>query len=183
MLNSFSYFYLPSCIFFDKESLQLSCAFSNWIIFLSNLECVFCIQVSFMRYVIYKYFPLIDDCAFILSKRSLQSIRFYLSIFPFCFVFIEGWLIYNAVSITAIQKSNLVIYICVRVCSVALYSLTLWDRMNCILPGFSVHGIFQARIPEWVTISYSRGSSQSRDWTHISFISCIGRWILYYCTT
>ena len=125
MLNSFSYFYLPSCIFFDKESLQLSCAFSNWIIFLSNLECVFCIQVSFMRYVIYKCFSLIDDCAFILSKRSLQSIRFYLSIFPFCFVFIEGWLIYNAVSITAIQKSNLVIYICVRVCSVALYSDSL----------------------------------------------------------
>ena len=39
----------------------------------------------------------------------------------------------------------------------------------------SVHGTFQARILEWVAISFSRGSSQPRDWTHIS---CIGRWAL-----
>jgi len=31
--------------------------------------------------------------------------------------------------------------------------------MDCSLPGFSVHGIFQARVPEWVAISFSRGSS------------------------
>ena len=36
---------------------------------------------------------------------------------------------------------------------------TLCDPMNGSLPGFSVHGIFQARILEWVTISSSRGSS------------------------
>ena len=35
--------------------------------------------------------------------------------------------------------------------------------MNCSLPGSSVHGIFQARILGWVAISFSRGSSQSRD--------------------
>ena len=34
---------------------------------------------------------------------------------------------------------------------------TLCDHMLCSLPGFSVHGIFQARIPEWVSISFSRG--------------------------
>ena len=34
-----------------------------------------------------------------------------------------------------------------------------------------------------VAISYSRGSSQPRDWTHISCVSCIGRWILYHCAT
>ena len=39
----------------------------------------------------------------------------------------------------------------------------------------SVHGIFQARILEWVAISFSRGSSQPRDWIHVS---CTGRWIL-----
>ena len=38
----------------------------------------------------------------------------------------------------------------------------------------SVHGIFQARILEWVAISYSKGSSQPRDWTHFSCISYIG---------
>ena len=37
--------------------------------------------------------------------------------------------------------------------------LTLCDPMDCSLPGFSVHGIFQARIQMWVTISFSRGSS------------------------
>ena len=36
------------------------------------------------------------------------------------------------------------------------------------LPGSSVHGIFQARILEWVAISCSRGSSQPRDWTRVS---------------
>ena len=46
-------------------------------------------------------------------------------------------------------------------------------------PGFSVHGISQARILEWVAISYSRGSSKPRDWTHISCSSCPGRQILY----
>ena len=36
---------------------------------------------------------------------------------------------------------------------------TLSDPMDCSLPGSSVHGIFQARVLEWVTISSSRGSS------------------------
>ena len=40
---------------------------------------------------------------------------------------------------------------------------TLCDPMDCSLPGFSVHGILQARILEWAAISYSRGSSQARD--------------------
>ena len=52
--------------------------------------------------------------------------------------------------------------------------------MDCSLSVPSIHGIFQARILEWVAISYSRGSSQPRDWTHISWVSCIGRWILYH---
>ena len=34
--------------------------------------------------------------------------------------------------------------------------------------------------PEWVAISFSRGSSQTKDWTHVS---CIGRWILYHWVT
>ena len=42
------------------------------------------------------------------------------------------------------------------VCSVALLCPTLCDTMDCSLPGSSVHGIFQARIMEWVGISYSR---------------------------
>ena len=45
---------------------------------------------------------------------------------------------------------------------------TLWDPKDCSLPGSSVHGIFQARILEWAAISFSRGSSQPRDWTQAS---------------
>ena len=61
--------------------------------------------------------------------------------------------------------------------------LTLCHPMNCSLPGFTFHGIFQARILEWVAISYSRGSSQPRDLTQVSCFSCSGRWILYHWTT
>ena len=55
---------------------------------------------------------------------------------------------------------------------------TLFDPMDCSPPVFSVHGIFQARILEWVAISFSRGCSQSRDQTCISrLLHC--RQILY----
>ena len=42
---------------------------------------------------------------------------------------------------------------------VAQLCLTLSDPTNCSLSGSSVHGIFQAKIPEWAAISLSRGSS------------------------
>ena len=51
--------------------------------------------------------------------------------------------------------------------------LTLGDPVICSLPGSPVHGILQARIPEWVTIPPSRGSSQPRDQMFISSIPCI----------
>ena len=60
---------------------------------------------------------------------------------------------------------------------------TLCDPMNSSLLGSSVHGISQARILEWVTITFSKGSSWPRDRTHVSCISCIDRQILYYYTT
>ena len=50
----------------------------------------------------------------------------------------------------------------VCVCSVAQSGLTLLPPIDCGLPGFSVHEIFQAKILEWVAISYSKGSSQPR---------------------
>ena len=50
--------------------------------------------------------------------------------------------------------------------------------MDCNPPGTSAHGIFQARLLQWVmAISFSWGSSQPRDQT---CISCIGRWIFYH---
>ena len=54
---------------------------------------------------------------------------------------------------------------------VAQLCLTLCDPMDCSLPGSSIHGIFQARILEWTDISFSRGSSQPKDWTWVSCIA------------
>ena len=60
---------------------------------------------------------------------------------------------------------------------------TLCEPMDYSLPGSSVHGIFQARILEWVAISSYRRSSQPRDWSCISWVSCIGRQTLYHWAT
>ena len=54
---------------------------------------------------------------------------------------------------------------------------TLWDPLDCSLPGSSVHGILQARILEWVAMPSYRGSSQPRDQTHVSYA---GRRVLYH---
>ena len=59
----------------------------------------------------------------------------------------------------------------------------LCDPMDCSPPGSTVHGIFQIRILEWIAISSSRESSWTRDSSHISYVSCIGRWILYHWAT
>ena len=72
----------------------------------------------------------------------------------------------------------LVSTLCVCVCS--QFCPTLCNSMDCSPPGSSVHEIFQARILKWVAISYSGISSQPRDQTCISCVSCIGRQILYH---
>ena len=54
---------------------------------------------------------------------------------------------------------------------VAKLCLTLCDPMDYIPPGSSVPGISQARILEWILISFCRGLYQPWDWTHVSFIS------------
>ena len=47
------------------------------------------------------------------------------------------------------------------------------DPKDCSPPSFSVHGIFQVSILEWVAISAFRGSSWPRDWTQVSCVFCI----------
>ena len=86
--------------------------------------------------------------------------------------------------------------VCARVCTRAQLSsfpaievkwnevtqlcLTLCYPMDCSLPGSSVHGIFQARVLEWVAISFSRGSFWPRDWTWVSHI--VGRCFTIWAT-
>ena len=71
-------------------------------------------------------------------------------------------------------------------CSAAHSCLTLCDPMDCSPLGSSIHGISQARILEWVAISFSRGSFRPRDQTQVfwiagSLLHC--RQILYWLTS
>ena len=65
---------------------------------------------------------------------------------------------------------------------VSVLCLTLATPWHCSPPVSSVHGIFQARLLEWVAISFSSGSSQPRDWTRVSRTAgrCFTVW--YLCT-
>ena len=64
--------------------------------------------------------------------------------------------------------------VCVQSC------LTLCDPVDCSPPGSSVHGILQARILEWVAISFSGGPSPPRDWSTVSYVSWTGRRVLHH---
>ena len=76
-----------------------------------------------------------------------------------------------------IYPSPLVTMVCSLCLSLLLSPVNQWSHsvvpslckpMDCSLPGSSIHGIFQARVLEWDTISFSRGSSRSRDQTQVS---------------
>ena len=74
----------------------------------------------------------------------------------------------------SLSSGTQILFCFVHACSheseseVAQSSPTLCDPMDYSLPGSSVFGIFQARVLEWVAISFSRGSSQPRDQTQVS---------------
>ena len=55
--------------------------------------------------------------------------------------------------------------VCAQSCSI------VFDSVGCSLPDSSVHGIIQARILEWVAVSISRVSSQTRDQICISYVA------------
>ena len=54
---------------------------------------------------------------------------------------------------------------------VAQSCATLWNPMDCSLPGSSVHGILQARMLEWIAVPFYRGSPQHKDWSQVSCIA------------
>ena len=69
-------------------------------------------------------------------------------------------------------------YVCVCVLVTQSFP-TLCNPMDCSPPGFSFHGILQARILESVVMPSPRGSPRLTDWTQVSYVSCIGRWVPY----
>ena len=70
-----------------------------------------------------------------------------------------------------IQKTKIMAWVHDQFSSVAQLCQTLCNPMDYSLPGSSVYGILQARILEWVAIPFSRGSSQPRDRTWVSYIA------------
>ena len=81
-------------------------------------------------------------------------------------VYVYVWLIHFAIQQKLIQHCKATI----RWGEVAQSCPTLCNSVDCSPPGSSVHGILQARILEWVAISFSRGSSWPRDRTQVSHI-------------
>ena len=69
---------------------------------------------------------------------------------------------------------NVCVCACVYTCTCLLSCVRLfYDPMDCSPPGFSIHGIFQARILEWIAIAFSRESFQPRDQACASRVSWI----------
>ena len=110
--------------------------------------------------------------------------------FPACiylpFNHIVSYLLYNVIGIPCgiflgggrnRLKLTRYKYKYIGVCSCGCHGLVaklcpmLWDPTDYSPPGSSVHGIFQARILEWVAISFTKGSSWSRDWILVSCIA------------
>ena len=78
---------------------------------------------------------------------------------------------YKSVKDCSIHVHECISFPVICVCVLSHFSC---HPMDCSPPASPVHGIFQARILEWVAISFSRGSSRPRDQTRISYISRTG---------
>ena len=92
-------------------------------------------------------------------------------------LFFHHWLVFHYICVC------MCVCVHIHMCMRAQLCPTLCNPMDYSLPGSSVHGLFQAKILEWVAMASSRGSSRPRDQTHIFCISLIGRHILYHCAT
>ena len=85
----------------------------------------------------------------------------------------EEWIyVYTWLSPFAVHLKRWLHCVCVCVAMLSWVQLS-YDSMDSSLPGSPLHGIFQARILEWVTISFSRISSQPRDGNHVSCVCCV----------
>ena len=73
--------------------------------------------------------------------------------------FAATWMVLEIIILSEVSVSE---------CEVAQSHPTLCDSVDCSPPGSSVHGVLQARILEWVGISFSRGSSRPRSRTRVS---------------
>ena len=102
----------------------------------------------------------------VISLRRACDLRCLISIWPEIF------------SRTLGRKFSLRDYACVL--NSLQSCLTLCTSGDCNPPGLFVRGVLQARMLDWVAIPFSRGLSWPRDQTHVSYVSGIGRQLLYH---
>ena len=111
---------------------------------------------------------------FTLRHRNLISFHFFSPLFPLWGrAYVKHgciWRTQRGKKIPHSQRRDGISKVKLKVLVTQLY-LTFFNSINCSLPGYSIHGILQARILEWVAISFSRGSSQPRDWPWVFCIA------------
>ena len=89
-----------------------------------------------------------------------------------CMLGVGGIVVFDVVCVWCVYEEVCVLYMCVFV--YVWWDECGWpfcDPKGCSPPGSSVHEVSQARTLKWVAISYSRGSLQPSDQTHISYLS------------
>ena len=94
------------------------------------------------------------------SSSSLSATRVVSSAYLRLLIFLPAMEYYLGLKNNRVESESEVAQLCPTLC----------DAMDCSLPDSAVHGIFQARILEWVAISFSGGSSRLRDRTRVSRI-------------
>ena len=112
------------------------------------------------------------------AAAAVKVSHYYYYYYYFVFIFFLSFVLFNSrqkikdfwLKLTESKKESEVAQLCP----------TLWDPKDCSLPGASIHGIFQARVLEWVAISFSLSSSRIGDWTWVSHI--VGRCFTIWAT-
>ena len=89
----------------------------------------------------------------------------------------RAWFVFSPTFISLIYFEFIFVYSVIEWIVHVQCLLTICNPVDCCLPGSSVHRITQARVLEWVAISFFRRSSQPGNQTHIFFT---GRQILYH---
>ena len=158
--------FISSAIFLIYSWLHAAFIFVKSIL-LSWLVLFYCLQLSFMpssQSFCYEWLLLID-----IFRYSTIWVWIFLKLFQKdFFLWFPGFrdfyivLLLHSFSSFLIRKKDY---------EVAQSCPTLCNPTGSSLPGTCVHGIFQARVLQWVAISFSRGSSGPRDWTQVSHIA------------
>ena len=140
--------------------------------FSSLSSCIKCFSLLRLRTCDGAGFPYFFGL-FLLERESFFNVvtqvdQFPRSQFPYTppLIFSSGYHLFKNVEWSASCS-----VVCVYVHTCAQPCPTLCDPVDCSPPGSSVHGILQARILEWVAISFCRGSSRPRDRRQVSCIA------------